>query len=195
LNIPKTEILDFWDWFSKNHDQLHSDNFNQDCFDQLDIIFSRVSLSWEIGPGIKKTHSLSISGNGAKHLTQTAKDFIELAPPLVDWEFFPFRQPKENWRHLKLTDKNIDASCWQYTLLKYPDDRLEILVKVDNISTFDKKDKHAAIELVLINLLGEEIFLANFCNSEALNATENIDADKFTLLEDLPDHLKQLNGA
>ncbi len=76
---------------------------------------------------------------------------------MENWEFYSTIQPKENWHLAKLADTNfeIDASNWMYVLLKYEDEKIEILLKADSLADLDTERKALAADLILTNLLGE----------------------------------------
>jgi hypothetical protein len=197
LKPSKSDIINFWDWFSKNHAQLHSESIDMSALNNLDTIMANWNVSWEIGPGINTEYSLTISSNGIKELSDIVKEIIQLAPSIQDWEFFTFRQAKENWQTLKLPDQSIaiDASLWQYVLLQYPDDKMEILIKADNLSEFDEKTRNNAMELVLINLLGEESYLKKIDFFDLELNLEKEYSNSMTPIKYLPKHLNSLNSA
>jgi hypothetical protein len=138
------DILNFWSWFAKNSDNLHSDNYDQNILNELDRIISNWGLTWEIGPGISKDYSLTISPEGDKELFETTNSIIDKAPQFDYWEFYSTKQPKENWHLARLVDTEleIDASNWTYVLLKYEDEKIEILLKADSLANLDTEKKH-----------------------------------------------------
>jgi len=155
----ESQIVDFWTWFTKRSDDLHSDNYDKSVLGELDETVCSWGLIWEIGPGFIKKWSLAISPNGDKELLDKAKNIIDKAPQLSDWEFYFAKQEKENWHIVRLVDLNIEinASDWTYIILQYDDYKKEVLIKADNLTKFDKETKRLAADLVLTNLLGEEL--------------------------------------
>ena len=183
------DILNFWSWFTKKSDSLHSDSYDKNVLDELDRIISNWGLSWEIGPGISKKNSLTISPNGDKELLSKTNSIIDKAPQLENWEFYFAKQPKENWSLAKLvdTDFEIDASQWTYVLLKYEDEKIEILLKADTLSKLDKEAKEIAADLILTNLLGEELKIRKI---DFIEVVEKFDGEKgITELKFLPAHI------
>ncbi len=71
------DIMNFWSWFTKNSDNLHPDNYDQNILNELDRIICNWGLTWEIGPGLSKEYSLTISPNGDKHLLGTTNYIID----------------------------------------------------------------------------------------------------------------------
>ena len=195
MKISKSQIQEFWEWFTKSHFKLRSESFVRECLDKLDRTVSGWNLSWEIGPGKHTDYSFSLSGNGDVELSNLAKNIIKEAPAIEGWEFFDFRQSKENWRQLKLSHQNIDATDWEYILLKQPNDKLEILIKADNLNELSRDIQRNAIELVLINLLGEKKYITNIDFYDLIDSNSKEYSNKYNNLKHLPDHFKTITGA
>jgi hypothetical protein len=187
------EILNFWSWFSKNSNSLQSDSYDQNILDELDNIISNWDLGWEIGPGLSKENSLTISPNGNKNLLDITNGIIDKAPMLDNWDFYSTKQSKENWHLARLvgTDFEIDASNWKYVLLKYEDGKVEILIKADTLSDLDKETKELAVDLILTNLLGEKLKIQKI---DFINVVDEFDSEKgITELKYLPAHITDKN--
>ena len=155
------DILNFWRWFIDNKDKLKSDSYDPAILQQLDNIISNWDLNWEIGPGQSKVNSLTISPNADPALLPLTEQIISKASTLEQWQFYSTKQPKENWHLLKLKQENIsvNASEWEYVLLEYQDGKIEVLIKADNLLKYDIGTKELIVEIVLINLLGENMFM------------------------------------
>jgi len=183
------QITDFWEWFAKNSHKLQSDNYDIDFLKELDETISNWNLGWEIGAGLNKPNSLTISPNGNKELLEQTNKIINSAPGLDDWEFYSWKQSKENWHKAKLIDKKIevDAIEWTYILLKYPDDKIEILIKADNLKPFDTMTRELAVDLVLTNLLGEKRKIEEL---DFIDIVDEFDDEQgITTMKFLPAHL------
>ena len=183
------DILNFWSWFAKNSNSLQSDNYDKTLLDKLDKTISNWDLVWEVGPGLLKENSLTISPNGDKELLNKTSDIIDKAPQLNDWEFFNAKQPKKNWHLAILVDTGfeIDASDWTYILLKYEDEKIEILLKADSLSNLDIETKELAADLVLTNLLGEKLKIEKI---DFVYVVDKFDDEKgVTELKYLPAHI------
>ena len=188
-HMQDKDILTFWNWFTKNSVKLQSDNYDQDILDELDRTVSNWGFGWEIGPGLSKENSLTISPNGDKNLLGKTKEIIDKAPQLDNWEFYSAKQSKKNWHLAKLldTDLQIDASNWTYVLLKYEDEKIEILLKADTLTKLDDELKELVADLILTNLLGEELKIEKI---DFIDIVEKFDDEKgITELKFLPDHL------
>ncbi|HSQ44293.1 MAG TPA: hypothetical protein VLM16_04810 [Ginsengibacter sp.] len=184
------EILNFWNWFVKNSDNLYPGTYDQNVLNELDRIITNWGLTWEIGPALSKNYSLTISPNGDKELLDTTNYIIDKAPQLDGWEFYSTKQPKENWHLLRLVDTGleIDASSWTYVLLKYEDEKIEILLKADSLANLDTERKALAVDQILTNLLGEKLKIQKI---DFIDVVEKFDDEKgITELKYLPAHLK-----
>ena len=154
------QIEEFWLWFDKSQKHLGEDIHNHEFLQQIDTTITNWGLGWEIGPGISKLYSITISPNGNSKLVDKVNAVTHQAPLFDNWEVFSFKQAKKNWQILVL-DNSITVECsgWAYCLLRYPDDEImiEIEVKADNIASYPAETKNLIVDLVLTNLLGEEI--------------------------------------
>jgi hypothetical protein len=183
------QVTRFWRWFAKNSHRLYSDSYETDLLHQLDRTISEWNLTWEIGPGMTKKNSLTISPHGNNDLLDKAKSIIGEAPIIDDWEFYYSKQPKENWYNARLVDRafDIDASDWTYVLYQYEDNKIEIVLKADSLSRLDKETKELAADLVLTNLLGEKLKMEKI---DFIDIVDEFDDEKgITELKFLPVHL------
>lgn len=190
------QITDFWGWFEKKSDRLQCDNCDVDLLKELDETMSNWNVGWEIGPGFAKPNSLTISPNGNKELLDKTNKIINRAPKLEDWEFYSWKQPKENWHKAKLIDKKheVDAIDWTYVLLKYTDNKIEVLIKADNLTELNADDKELAVDLILTNLMGEKRKIEEIDFIEIIDEFESDNG--VTKLQFLPTHLAETkNGA
>jgi len=160
--------------------------------EQLDNAISKWNLVWEIGPGLIKENSFTISPNGNITLSAFANYIIKSAPTLDNWEFYSWKQPKENWYAAKLSNSNseVNAIDWTYVLLQYPDDKFEILIKADNLKPFATGTKELAVDLVLTNLLGEKKKMEELVLIDIVDEFDNKEGG--TKLLFLPLHIEAL---
>ncbi|PSR55666.1 hypothetical protein AHMF7605_20235 [Adhaeribacter arboris] len=183
------EVINFWKWFVDNKDKLESDNYEPTILQRLDETISSWDLNWEIGPGQSKENSLTISPKGSPALLQLTEQIISKAPTVDKWEFYSTKQPKENWYLLELSHDNIsvDASEWEYVLLKYKDGKIEVLVKAENLMEYDKDTKELIVEIILMNLLGERMFMERV---DYFDVVEEFDSEAgITEIKYLSEHL------
>ena len=173
----------------KNSNSLRSNDYDPALLNKLDTIISAWGLGWEIGPGIKEKYSLTISPNSDKSLLARTHQITDMAPYLENWEFFSWKQPKQNWNIAYINDTTIDASDWTYCLLKYPDDKLEILIKADNLKGTASEERELAVDLVLTNLLGEKVKMEKIDFFEWVESFDN--ENGVTQLKHLPLHIAE----
>ena len=90
----------FWEWFSKIVDKLSENLKNHDILRELDqriLALKSGRLSWEVGPGTEQENLLVISPSGDEQLLEFTKRFVEFAPGIQGWEFWPAKLPKKSW--------------------------------------------------------------------------------------------------
>ncbi|XZF15907.1 hypothetical protein ACTHGU_07200 [Chitinophagaceae bacterium MMS25-I14] len=188
--MQNKNILNFWKWFNDNKSKLESDSYDPSFIEKLDETITEWELDWEIGPGVLKENSMTISPKGNIKLLPATEKIIEKAPAIDDWEFYPVKQPKQNWFLLELPDDNIniDAKHWEYVLLQYKDGKIEVLIKADSLSEFDKDTKEIIADIVLTNLLGEKLFMEKVDYFDIVDEFES--RKGVSRLEYLPKHLQ-----
>lgn len=190
--MSDSQLNTFWKWFAENSTQLHSDSFDLLVLSELDAIISSLGFGWEIGPGLIKESSLTISPNGDKQLLEQSSKMVDNAPALPNWEFYPSKQPKENWDKANLKGITVDAAKWTYFLLRYPDGKNEIVIQADNLLEIDISVKETAVDLILTNLLGEKRKIEALDFIEIVDNQEN--ENPVTQLKFLPAHLDKINA-
>ena len=192
-----TEIREFWEWFKINTSRLQSDIIDEENIKEIDKRISTFGLRWEVGHGITKSNSLTISPNGDSEKLDLVKQFIDNAPTLDTWEFFNFKRPKPyHWDRLELPKYNINisASDWTYTLLRYEDGKKEVLIKGGSLAEIESDYKVGVAEMVLINLVGEERMMTEIDYVDVLGQDDNT-YERYDLIE-LNEHLDYIkNGA
>lgn len=188
--INEKDIQSFWRWFSESRNKLESHSYDPAILNQLDQkVATDWNLNWEIGPGKAKENSLTISPKGDIKLLQLTEFIVSKAPAFEDWEFYATKQPKENWHLLELKEEGIsvNASEWQYVLLKYENEKIEVFVKAVDLHGFHYDIKELIIEIVLINLLGEDLFIRKV---NYFDIVDSFDSEKgITAIKHLPQHL------
>jgi hypothetical protein len=187
------KFIDFWNWFAQHSNQLHSDKYDAKLLSKLDETISSWNFTWEIGPGLTKKNSLTISPTGDKELLEQTSKIIDSAPELEDWEFYSSKQPKENWQKANFDGIKVDAENWTYVLLKYPDNKNEILIQADNLKQLDTSIKELAVDLVLTNLLGEKIRIEQIDFMDIVDKHEN--ENGITQLKFLPAHIDKIKNS
>ena len=172
-------IKQFWDWFSSISERLASDFEDPEILAELDNRVKQLDsrLSWELGPGIRKTNQLVISPNLDSALLPVTRGIINESPILSAWEFHPARLPKK-WDFLFFLqgeDKapvRLDATRWRYVLLQYSDSSREVILLADSLPQLNDDDKWQAAAIVLESELGEELLLEQLENFQLVESLE-----------------------
>lgn len=192
------KVLDFWGWFNSNQGNFREHFENQELLSELDQwICSLGDFSWEVGPGIEKPNALIISPNGVLELLQVTKEIVSLAPKLDEWEFH-YAKPPKNWElQFSIQDENeneikIDANDWEYVLLKYPDNKFEILIKASQISGLSEDSKFLAVQITLDGILGEQRRMKFIDGVEIVTEFEDSYKGRASRINNLSKHLDKL---
>ncbi len=192
----EASILEFWNWFEVYQNRLQSDKITNEL---IIILNNKISLlgdfGWEIREGSSKNNMLIISPSGKAKLLNDTKAIIELAPELDEWEFLYFK-PAKNWDYCFSIDeidskRMIDASQWQYVLLKYHDD-YEIIIKADTLKVIPEEYHMIAVDIVLESILGEELSLTLISEVDLVNEFPKEYIDKQSSIKDLKKQIFEL---
>jgi len=168
--LDKRLISELWNWFSENHAELEGDFYDDGVMNELDDRISAMgSFAWEIGPGAQSENQLVISPGGDLDLLPYTKQIISYANPIRDWEFHYAKPPKQwdlrfDFERYDRSEIAVDASRWEYVLLKYDDGMFEIIIKATDLKQLDEDEKHIAAEIALDGILGEEVRMFRICN-------------------------------
>jgi hypothetical protein len=183
-NNPKmterAKIDEFWNWFQSVEASLAADIENPSLLQQLDARMHELDsmLSWEIGPGACDPRQLVISPNLDRDLWPKAQEIISRAPVIRGWEFYPARRPKD-WEYKFLMERSagrnpvqLDASSWEFVLLKYPDGDQEVLLQGNNLPALDDDERWHAAAITLESILGEDVLLDKINKFELVDQLE-----------------------
>lgn len=162
--IDLESIKKFWIWFSLNCQNFGNYFDNSNLINELDIWINKLgNFTWEIGPGKNTDNALIISPNGDVEKLKFTKMIIANAISCEGWEYYYAKPPKQ-WNDFKFyfetTNGNrfeVDASLWEYVLLKYEDGMYGIVIKSLQLSELDGDDTIIAMEIFLDGILGEKI--------------------------------------
>jgi hypothetical protein len=197
--ISKSEIKKFWNWFSLNCQDFGKDFSNAELISELDKkVVHLGGFSWEIGPGIKKENALVISPNGDSDLLPVTKEIIANAMQCEDWEYYYAKPPKQwsfifDFTSVDGQELQINASEWEYVLLKYEDGALSIIIKNTQLSRLDEIDQLTAAEIVLDGALGEETRIEKIVDIEIVNEFDKSYANKASNIKNLLNHIKDIS--
>ena len=157
------KIKQFWDWFIDNESDFREITDTKRVVEMLNNQVLDFGLfAWEIGTGVDKPHSFTMSPNGDKRRLQLSKDIFRLAPELSYWEFNYCKPIKYDWDftfevfNSMMIKQSYDATEWEFVLVEEESEKISILLKAKNIVTLDHDDLPAVGNLVVTNLLGEE---------------------------------------
>jgi len=198
--VNNLKIRQFWEWFFENCQKFGASFENEELLESLDNWISQLGdFSWEVGPGKAKDNALVISPHGDHDLLQNTKQIIAGAKDCEGWEFYYAKPPKEEEWELIFTFEttegemvDVDASPWEYTLLKYDDGMLEIIIKAPDLRELDESDKQIAAEIVLDGVLGEEVRMRTICRIEVVDEFDRPYRDKAGNIKYLSEHVKSL---
>lgn len=186
----------FWDWFSKHYLDFGENFDNEKILTELDDKLRDLSVfSWEIGPGTGADNQLVISSGGDLDLLPITKKIVSYAKSIAGWEFYYAKPPKE-WDLIFDFEKdngdviNIDASNWQYVLLRYEDGGFEIIIQADDLDGLSEVDELIASEILLDGILGEEIRMLHISNIEVVKNFDSEHVNKSNDIKHLNSHLK-----
>ncbi|TCC99444.1 hypothetical protein [Pedobacter hiemivivus] len=188
----------FWDWFSKHCKDLGENFDNEKLLTEIDDRLTDLGgFAWEIGPGTKADNQLVISPGGDLSLLPVTKGIVSYAKIIPGWEFHYAKPPKE-WDLIFDFEKDngdlieIDASNWQYVLLKYEDGKFEIIIQVHDLDGLSENDKLVASGILLDGILGEEVRMLRISYIDVVRKIDNQYASKSTDIKYLDNHLKTL---
>lgn len=193
------KIKDFWKWFESNKNALKSNKLSNDVLQILnEKILSLGDFNWEVREGREKENMLIISSGGNMDLLPLAKDIINSAPILAEWEFY-FYKPAKDWDYKFYIEefdrkKMIDASSWEYVLLKFPDSTYDIIVKAPSLKVLPKDEQYDIFDIVLDNILGEEISLKLIKNVDIVGTFSNDHINQKGNLKRLKNHIFELEN-
>ena len=198
-SVSISKIMMFWEWFSKISKDFGSNLENIDLLDELDERVNELGdFSWEIGPGKIKENLLVISPNGDPELLQETKRIVNHAPPCDEWEFYYAKQPKEWELKFEYNTEDgkqieIDASEWEYALLRYEDGMFAIIIKASyHLRSLSDDDQLMAAEIVLDGELGEEMRIQSICEIDIVGAFDTSQESNAGEIRGIANRLKKL---
>lgn len=189
----KRKVEAFWSWFNGVASSLAENLENPALLKELDERIRGLDpeLSWEVGPGLYESRQLVISPNLDPDLRPKAQEIISCAPVIHGWEFHPARRRKE-WDYKLLMQRSdggepidLDASEWEFVLLRYPDGGQELLLRGGNVSSLDADERWQAAAITLESILGEDILLDKITEFELVDHVEPQFADELKPIQNL----------
>lgn len=191
-------INSFWNWFSDHHKDFEESFDNRSLINELDDrINSLGGFAWEIGPGAVAENQLVISPKGDLDLLPYTKEIISYAKNIHGWEFHYTKPPKQ-WELIFDLQKHngdkirIDASMWEYVLLKYDDGMFEIIIQTCDLHELNENEKLTVAEILLDGILGEEKRMVYICNIDVVEKLEEQYKNKKSDIKNLNKHFNSL---
>lgn len=200
MELDESRVTAFWEWFRRIADELGEDLRNEAIHDEIDRRLEGLGdVQWELGPGEREPYFLAISPDGDPDLLPLTRQIVALAPPIDGWEFLPARPARgpvdeftmEGTRGQEIT---VRTGRWRYTLLRYPDGMLHVVLEQGAIEGADEGERYAAASLFLCFALGEEQLLLRIAKIEPVESMDEDDARSSHNVDGLRDHLDSLGG-
>ena len=196
--ILGNSIDDFWNWFLTIEGKLSEGVFTDEMLNELDSrILAFGQFTWEIGPGKIKENSFVVSPGGDKDLLDVSKEIIASAPLHPKWEFYP-AVPIKAWEYIfnfQSIDGNLielDASGWEYVLLEYPDETVEIILKAPSLMELTVDDRIIAAEILLDGAIGEEIRIEKIGFIDIVGEFEQEYKDRSSPIKVIEKHFRRI---
>ena len=154
----KDPIVNFWNWFTKNSDQLHKIN-DKNSDDIINRILSKIAkvqpeLSIEISKEVDGIREMTISPEGDIEKFDIVKTIVEKAPSISGWEIIAFRQPAGF--DFTLTYQNIKLSPSE--LYFYPTidkEKIDVIIYGKGFNEYDFNTLAHYGLIMMDNVLGE----------------------------------------
>lgn len=197
METKQIKYEEFWNWFEKCQNLLEEVTLTHPIISEIDIQVKKLGdFTWEIGPGIDKPYSFTLSPGGDMDLLTISKEIISFSPSLKEWEFY-HAKPQKDWDKyfdVIINDKKIriDISEWEYVLLQYEDDTFDIDIRPVPYFDYYDDDKYGIVDMVLCSLIGEENRITKFVELNVVKEFEPETERSKSHLVNLPDHLKKI---
>lgn len=98
----KDRVAKFWDWFQEVAERFYDTIEAGRCEDLAPEVAKKLDewfapMAWVFGPGPDDVggHSFTLSGDGNPHNQFLTEYWVERAPKISGWTFFPSRQPAD----------------------------------------------------------------------------------------------------
>ena len=192
----KKNVAEFWDWFSKNSESLHSQISSGNAAKLTEEMIRQVNkimpgMAWCFGPGKKEgRYSFTLSPEANRNLQFLSSFWLNMAPEIKDWDFFSSKQPSKNPENFTITIRDRDFSIAEMWLQPIRDENNQVFDINVWHPHFDEMDDNARYQILFLwldEVLGE-------LGTEQWIGQVDFSTEKFTeaipLLE-LPDFIER----
>jgi hypothetical protein len=189
----------FWDWFSSIANKFGERFENQGLVHELDLrICGLGPIAWEIGPGLLSPDyaSLVFSPAGERSLIPLTEEIVAQAPDCRGWEFYSCR-PAKKWQRIFLVEDDtdneyrVDASKWEYILLRYDDGFFDVLLECPSLAVVPDSLYASIGEILVEGEVGEKLRLDCIDRIECFKSFDDRYKGKGRPIEQFAMHLGQ----
>jgi hypothetical protein len=119
--VTETLFARFWEWWAGVNGRIAAAIEDQTTGQFVDEITAQVKglhpgLGWELGPGRKSRHNLTLTPEGKIVLRRLSERWVRSAPHGDStWEYYPARQPAPNLK-LSLAGRTLESAEWRFEI-------------------------------------------------------------------------------
>lgn len=181
--VTNKEIQTFWEEFKAiSTDLIRSPN-DKNLIKEINASIMKLgNLDWEYGPfNDKNRFYFCLSPNFNAKNIPVIEQIITAAPKIERWKFLAYKPKKEWVGRWKMEGNNdriltIDSTNWKAVAYKFPDNTYDIDVKLDSWNY--EEDASIAVDILLVNVLGEEKYMRLVENVRIVDEFEGDSKDK-----------------
>lgn len=189
----KKKVVDFWDWFSKNSESIHSKISSGKATDLSDEMIRQVNklmpgMAWCFGPGKSEgRYSFTLSPEANRNLQFLSSFWLNMAPDIKNWDFYSSKQPSKNPENFTITIRDRDFSISEMWLQPISDENnqvFDINVWHPHFDVMDDNSRYQILFLWLDEVLGENgteqwIGQVDFCTEKFTEAIPLLELPEF----------------
>jgi hypothetical protein len=157
----KERVEDFWRWFPTVAERLDAELKARKSVVLAEEISARVDklgpgFAWEVGPG-RQGNSLTLSGEADRHRQLLTQYWVQRAPEINGWKFYPARQPDPNkGLELNIGKKRFDGKqIWVSPTVDREREKFDLAVWHPGWEELDDNQRWTMLFLFLDMELGE----------------------------------------
>jgi hypothetical protein len=200
--LVQRKIDHFWMWFKSESSDLAYLLDSSQTREITKRVGSEVKkltkeIGWELGPGLKREYSFSLTFNGCKDTIPLVERIVRCAPNLNQWEINCGRPPKA-WDG-RFVMKNrfgesvaIDSSTWSYMLVGFDGNRFFDVKLFGSIPSLDAAARNQACDIVIQSEIGERERLEWVDRIKIVQNPSNMQLEDATPIKYLRSHIQSL---